>query len=499
MSYPSLLTSASSEHPDEFALAIDHTFFARLIEDPESLLVGFAAIQPQWLTEHPRYLVAQATTRAVSQPYVPVPDDVFRTYAAWVANQEQPAARDLLCVGLVRLGVLLAVGRISDAVFIADECSRIIQSTGLDTDMNDILPGASIRLGLTKLLADDLPGAIGLFGDGARRARINGHPAAPYIDGFSALAFALDGDLTTARQHLRRPSRQPADRMTPLRKTFEETRALAEALVALESGTDLGSKEWSDSIQQAELWWVIEHVEAKQALIWGRPEPAAGKLRASLLSASSMVGPGTIAGAILYEDLANLYLSFDEINLAADALSTEVMRQPNARGLAARARLALANGRPDEALRLSIQAGTSSSRIGGTISLQLTRAASELALGSYEAGRARLHRAAENIRESGAYAEVAVSPASLREELDEILGDVSRSLPQVFSPVTPVLLTARENEVLDALHRFSSVKELASALHISPNTAKTHLRSLYKKLGVTTREQAIHMSRNRSV
>ncbi|OOB91035.1 LuxR C-terminal-related transcriptional regulator [Rathayibacter sp. VKM Ac-2630] len=55
--------------------------------------------------------------------------------------------------------------------------------------------------------------------------------------------------------------------------------------------------------------------------------------------------------------------------------------------------------------------------------------------------------------------------------------------------LAPPLLTAREQEVAQRAALGGSTADIASALHVSPNTVKTQLRSVYRKLGVTTRSE----------
>jgi DNA-binding CsgD family transcriptional regulator len=56
-------------------------------------------------------------------------------------------------------------------------------------------------------------------------------------------------------------------------------------------------------------------------------------------------------------------------------------------------------------------------------------------------------------------------------------------------------LTPRECEILELLASGRSTKELARQLEISPNTAKTHIASVYQKLEVQRRIQAIDKAR----
>lgn len=52
-------------------------------------------------------------------------------------------------------------------------------------------------------------------------------------------------------------------------------------------------------------------------------------------------------------------------------------------------------------------------------------------------------------------------------------------------------LSEREAEVADGVGRGLSNKEIAAALHISPNTVKTHMRAIFEKAGVRSRFELI--------
>jgi DNA-binding CsgD family transcriptional regulator len=52
-------------------------------------------------------------------------------------------------------------------------------------------------------------------------------------------------------------------------------------------------------------------------------------------------------------------------------------------------------------------------------------------------------------------------------------------------------LTLREREILELVAMGSSNKSIARSLRISPNTVKFHMTTLFAKLGVTTRAEAI--------
>lgn len=56
------------------------------------------------------------------------------------------------------------------------------------------------------------------------------------------------------------------------------------------------------------------------------------------------------------------------------------------------------------------------------------------------------------------------------------------------------VLTLREREVLAQLRTAKTAEEIASELEIAYPTVKTHIRSIYRKLGVTTRRAAVRLA-----
>ena len=55
----------------------------------------------------------------------------------------------------------------------------------------------------------------------------------------------------------------------------------------------------------------------------------------------------------------------------------------------------------------------------------------------------------------------------------------------------PDPLTAREADVLELLRLGRSNAEIAAELHVSVETVRTHVRRIYRKLGVRTRRELL--------
>lgn len=81
-------------------------------------------------------------------------------------------------------------------------------------------------------------------------------------------------------------------------------------------------------------------------------------------------------------------------------------------------------------------------------------------------------------------------PPAVRELVSEV-GDWG---PEDFDQGT-TQLSDREREIVRALLSGSTVSEMADELFISVNTVKSHLKSVYRKLGVGSRQEAIQRAR----
>jgi LuxR family transcriptional regulator, maltose regulon positive regulatory protein len=72
---------------------------------------------------------------------------------------------------------------------------------------------------------------------------------------------------------------------------------------------------------------------------------------------------------------------------------------------------------------------------------------------------------------------------------------VSRLVAHVSLPAAGTDLTEREFDVLRLVEKGLSQREIAQTLFLSYNTIHSHLRSIYRKLGASSREEAIAEAR----
>jgi LuxR family maltose regulon positive regulatory protein len=119
-------------------------------------------------------------------------------------------------------------------------------------------------------------------------------------------------------------------------------------------------------------------------------------------------------------------------------------------------------------------------------------------------------RAIVTARESGGYRHLALAPPEVhafmaeraerlsehREVVDKVLSYANGSAHR-HRQISP--LTDRELDILRELQTLNPVDEIADNLLISTNTVKTHIRGVYRKLGVRSRKDAVAAARRRGI
>ena len=75
------------------------------------------------------------------------------------------------------------------------------------------------------------------------------------------------------------------------------------------------------------------------------------------------------------------------------------------------------------------------------------------------------------------------------------LDRLQRRLDSRRAQATAAVLTERELAVLRLLPGHLSLRQIGQQLSLSQNTIKTHVRAIYRKLGVSARSDAIQQAR----
>ena len=91
--------------------------------------------------------------------------------------------------------------------------------------------------------------------------------------------------------------------------------------------------------------------------------------------------------------------------------------------------------------------------------------------------------------------QAAAGQAVLHSALTERLFQHVANAPVAAPPETP--LSLRETEILGLIAQGGTNREIASQLHLSENTVKTHVARIFEKLGAPNRAEAVALARQR--
>ncbi|MEV4421407.1 LuxR C-terminal-related transcriptional regulator [Patulibacter sp. NPDC049589] len=185
-------------------------------------------------------------------------------------------------------------------------------------------------------------------------------------------------------------------------------------------------------------------------------------------------------------DVAEVHVAEAEAALQAGPLRSAPQALPV---VAARARLLLVHGRTDEAA-VACRAGLEQARGWRDPSMMVPALLVELARACVAGGDH--DGAADALRAARERVDPARDPGALRTAIAAL--PIAR---QGRVPGAPdvVDLSERELDVLRALSGSGSLRDVAAGLRVSHNTVKTHARTLYAKLGVGSRAEAVGRGR----
>lgn len=370
-----------------------------------------------------------------------------------------------------------------------------------DEDLRAVhaLPRVYSHLGTTLYFGGQVDEALSVFEYGLAEVPRSGYP-----HGFMNLAMlagihALQGDLPESETYLaaaRGPGWLEASRST-YPGTFYR---IAEAVVALERLDAAAARSHLSAMEHdrstIEHWIPIATTEALTDLVSGRP----GEGLAGIDSfAASRQGEGRSAAA--RSSLAPTRALLQVAMQSADAALVTLQRDaaPGAARNIALARTELALGHQGAALQyLRRIAGV---RISSRLKAEATAIELAALLRVADTSSARplvVHLGAilETTRQRFALALIPAGDyrrvtAALAEEGYAHLLDGFPGTSLIPDQRSEEILSPRELAVLQALMTTSSAATIAAELVVSVNTVKTQMRSIYRKLGVSTRDEAI--------
>jgi ATP/maltotriose-dependent transcriptional regulator MalT len=163
------------------------------------------------------------------------------------------------------------------------------------------------------------------------------------------------------------------------------------------------------------------------------------------------------------------------------------LRMADAVANRAAAAVALDAGDPDSAAERALASAAAAEEIGAPVEAALSRTLAGRALaqaGQPERGVAELRRAAEDLHTCGALRYRAAAERELRRLGHSVH---RRTRPGQGDGTGVASLTGRELEVARLVVDRRTNPEIADVLFLSPKTVETHMRNIFRKLGVSSR------------
>ncbi len=513
---PALTCATKAQNWPLAARIIESHWSRLLVAHRDALDTGLTQLPRKFVVSRPRVVaIRDIRLRLRNEPgedlLLTMPSPLPSQRPALDALASSPEAYAAMDTAFALTTALRVRGRHREAKPYAQMCERILQ-VAMVTRPADIVqrrPPVLMGVGLTRMLGGDTSGAETTLRDAYECEPV---VRAPYVAADAAgklsVVHALNGDVVQASRWLRRHDAADPGPDEWIRRRVKESGATARALIAI-AGLDrqeatalVGDLEEQSEIEQS---WnaLVAYAHARHALFWGDRYDALARLRASRERLSDWLGPDATMRPLCDAVEADLLIALGAGHQASRVISAA----PRHPALAApELRLSLLAGDLDKAVRNApIERSEDAMSRQVQAELLMIRAAALLRADQQGDAVRSLRDALAGIRTSGSMSALAAIPQRdlvlLFEQLPAPPAWINlRAVPEVFpSHVEMLRLTDRERLVLAHIARGLTTRQTADALFVSYNTVKSQLRSLYGKLGASSRNEVIDIARRRGL
>ncbi|MEZ7240318.1 LuxR C-terminal-related transcriptional regulator [Rhodococcus sp. GXMU-t2271] len=482
---------------------VERSWGQMVAEHLEELILVLRTIPEDFLQDHPAVLAGRAlfvqmlADHPILRASLPSEPDDLHTLGAG------PDAANVLHLATVQSLALRVAGDFVQGAACTRRLEPLVQSMLVHQpdNLTPQLPLLRVQWAITFQLVADLAESNRQF-----ELAYRGGVAAdtPYIvqnaAGSSALNWALVGDVPRARRWLaREATAEPSDGL--FGELVKVGGRVAAALTHLDA-LDVGAAEAMIDLLGApsdreELWGFVAYAHAQHALLTVEAYAGLTWLHHTVAGHAHRHGDGAFSRTLLTATEIDLHLALGNGNLARAVADLEPRHHPIL--VVPDARVDLLGGNPGRAVKkLARVSWPDCGFPRAHLEALLLEAAAQLDLGNPRAAAVCWERACTLARTLGNRRAFTTVPDRHRRELEACSGIAVPGGPvgAVFpDEVARVELSPREQQVLALLADGCPQSEIARLLFVSPNTVKTQLRSIYRKLGAHTRVEAITRAR----
>lgn len=240
------------------------------------------------------------------------------------------------------------------------------------------------------------------------------------------------------------------------------------------------------------MWALIMFARARHTALHPQTYDVVSQAN-ELRSAMRYMTKGSVSEAVLINALVELLFTLDMLPVVRELLNRLA---PTDTATILHARLALAENDFPEAARYASQVPDSLSQFPRTVvERDIILASAAHGLGDFAGASEYFQRAIATIRGNGQVRPLALLPyylfVALADGDEAVLTLWPGPEAPPGAPGALEQLTPREVQILRSLAHLSGPSAVAEAVGLSLNTVKTHVQSIYRKLGVKSRAEAV--------